>query len=206
MIVNRTTGAAVPFAEIMAKLNSTINPTQLTTPGASIQVLGTNSPSIVAQGEVTTGFAFGVCFAEVNVDTWTGKVTVVQLVFLEDMGQIVNLLMLENNMYSGILNGLGYALTEDFVIDKTTSQVISRSFLDYRVPSFTEVPKITLIPIENPDPRTPFGIKGGGEAPRVAPHSAIANAITNATGLRFTSIPITPKMIIEGLKVKGGAT
>lgn len=205
-VVNKTTGAAVPFAQIMAQLNSSINPTLLSTPGASIQALGTNSAAIVAKGEVTTGFAFGVCFAEVNVDTWTGKVKVVQLVFLEDMGQIVNLLMLENNQYGGILNSLGYALTEDFVIDKTTSQVISRSYLDYKVPTFTEVPKITLIPIQNPDPRTPYGMKGGGEAPRVAPHAAIANAITNATGLRFTSIPITPKMIMDGLKAKGGAT
>jgi xanthine dehydrogenase molybdenum-binding subunit len=151
-----------------------------------------------------SGFQFGVCFAEVEVDTWTGKVTPTRLVMVQDYGRVINPLAVEGQMQGAALQGLGYGLLEDYVVDKTTLQSVTRDWLYYRVPTFMDAPEMVQIVIENPDPRGPFGAKGGGESMIVCTHSAIRNAVANAIGVRFSSLPITPKMVIEALKSSGG--
>jgi CO/xanthine dehydrogenase Mo-binding subunit len=191
-VVNTSTGTSVPFAQIMEKLGSTI------------EAYGT----YVHTAEVSsTGFQLGACFAEVNVDTWTGKISVVNEVLVQDYGQVLNQLGVEGQMAGGAIQSLGYAIREDYVIDANTTQAITRDWLYYQVPTIMDAPDIVTIELENPDPRGPFGAKGGGESMIVCNHSAIRNAIANAIGVRFNSLPITPQMVIEGLKAKnGGAT
>jgi CO/xanthine dehydrogenase Mo-binding subunit len=107
-------------------------------------------------------------------------------------------------MQGAAIQGLGYGILEDYVVDVTTAQSITRDWLYYRVPTITDVPEMVCIAIENPDPRGPFGAKGGGESMIICTHSAIRNAVANAIGVRFTSLPITPQMVIEALKAGGG--
>jgi CO/xanthine dehydrogenase Mo-binding subunit len=103
-------------------------------------------------------------------------------------------------MQGAAMQGLAYGVLEDYVVDPTTSQSITRDWLYYRVPTIADVPPMTTITLENPDPRGPLGAKGGGESMIICTHSAIRNAIANAIGIRFTSLPITPQSVIEALK------
>lgn len=151
-----------------------------------------------------SGFQFGACFAEVEVDTWTGKVSTTNLVMVQDYGKAINPLGVEGQMQGAAIQGLGYGLIEDYVVDKTTLESVTRNWLYYRVPTIMDVPEMTQIVLEHPDPRGPFGAKGGGESMIICTHSAIRNAVANAIGVRFTSIPITPQMVIEALKGSGG--
>jgi CO/xanthine dehydrogenase Mo-binding subunit len=89
-------------------------------------------------------------------------------------------------------------------LDATTLQSVTRDWLYYRVPTMMDVPAMQPVVVENPDPRGPFGAKGGGESMVICTHSAIRNAVANAIGVRFTSLPITPKMVLEALRGSGG--
>lgn len=146
-----------------------------------------------------SGFQFGACFADVEVDTWTGKVTPTKLVMVQDYGQAINPLAVEGQMQGAAMQGIGYGLLEDYVLDKTTTQSITRDWLYYRIPTIMDVPEMVPIVLENPDPRGPFGAKGGGESMIICAHSAIRNAVANAIGVRFASLPITPQMVIDAL-------
>jgi xanthine dehydrogenase molybdenum-binding subunit len=169
--------------------------------GASIQ----GSGEYVHSGQTSrSGFQFGACFAEVEVDQWTGKIEVKRLVMAQDYGRVINPRAAEGQMQGAAIQGLGYGILEDYVVDVTTAQSITRDWLYYRVPTITDVPEMVTMAIENPDPRGPFGAKGGGESMIICTHSAIRNAIANAIGVRFTSLPITPQMVIEALKAGGG--
>jgi CO/xanthine dehydrogenase Mo-binding subunit len=121
----------------------------------------------------------------------------------QDYGRVINPLAAEGQMQGAAIQGLGYGILEDYVVDVTTAQPITRDWLYYRVPTITDVPEMVSIAIENPDPRGPFGAKGAGESMIICTHSAIRNAIANAIGVRFTSLPITPQMVIEALKAGG---
>ena len=151
-----------------------------------------------------SGFQFGACFAEVQINQWTGKIDVKKLTMVQDYGQVINPLAAEGQMQGAAIQGIGYGLLEDYVVDPTTAQSITRDWLYYRVPTIMDVPEMVPISIENPDPRGPFGAKGAGESMIICTHSAIRNAIANAIGVRFSSIPITPQMVLEALKTGGG--
>ncbi len=177
-------------------------------------VLGGGSPraDITGSGEYVhtaqtshSGVQFGACFAEVEVDTFTGKIATNNLVMVQDYGRVINPLAAEGQMKGAAMQGLAYALLEDYVVDKTTGQSMTRDWLYYRVPTIMDVPEMVTITIENPDPRGPFGAKGGGESMIICAHSAIRNAIANAIGVRFTSLPISPQSVIEALKAEGEA-
>ncbi|MDG7005312.1 MAG: xanthine dehydrogenase family protein molybdopterin-binding subunit [Nitrososphaerota archaeon] len=150
-----------------------------------------------------TGFQFGACFAEVEVDRWTGKVTPTNLTMVQDYGKAINPLAVEGQMQGAALQGIGYGLLEDYVVDQASLQPLSRDWLYYKVPTMMDVPPMSAIVLENPDPRGPFGAKGGGESMIICTHSAIRNAVANAIGVRFTTVPITPKMVIDALKGGG---
>ncbi len=184
-------GQSVSFAEVLQSLPD----------GGSIDGSGeyVHTP-IVSR----SGFQFGACFAEVEVDTWTGNVSPTRLVMVQDYGRAINPLAVEGQMQGAALQGVGYGLLEDYVMDKTTLQSLTRDWLYYRVPTILDVPEMVPIVLESPDPRGPFGAKGGGESMIICTHSAIRNAVANAIGVRFTSLPITPQMVLEALKSAGG--
>ena len=185
-------GRSASFAEVLRHLPE----------GSSVDGTG----EYVHTSEVSkSGFQFGACFAEVEVDAWTGKVTPTNLVMVQDYGKAINPLAVEGQMQGAALQGVGYGLLEDYVVDATTLQSVTRDWLYYHVPTIMDVPQMVPIVIENPDPRGPFGAKGGGESMIICTHSAIRNAVANAIGARFNSLPITPQMVIEALKTSGGA-
>ncbi len=148
--------------------------------------------------------SFAAHFAEVEVDTRTGKVKVLRLVAAHDLGRAINVLTAENQIEGGAIQGMAFGLTEEQLIDKSTGISVNPNHLNYKLPSIKDVPEIVPILVESVDKIGPFGAKGIGEPPYSPPAPAIANAIYNAVGVRVTALPITPRAILAGLKAAKG--
>jgi xanthine dehydrogenase molybdenum-binding subunit len=143
---------------------------------------------------------FQAGFAEIEVDTDTGVIKVLKFVVAHDIGRAINPLTVEGCLEGGACQGLGYALTEDLVIEPGTGRVLSDSFATYKMLSMLDMTDVEVILVEEPDPTGPFGAKGVGETgiTNVAP--AIANALYDAVGIRIHSLPMTPERVLEALQ------
>lgn len=146
-------------------------------------------------------------YLEVEVDTETGKVKLVKAIVGCDAGTVVNPELAEGQLHGGLHRGLSYALLEDTGYDEKTGELVNKGFLtDYKMIAAPELPKSEDIEIfftETYEPTGPFGAKGIGEASLNPVPAAVANAIYNATGIRFRELPITPEKILRALKEKG---
>lgn len=140
-------------------------------------------------------------FAEVEVDIETGQVKVLRIVAAQDVGFAINPLALEGQIEGALAMGCGYALTEE-LLQGPNGKILNDTFLDYKIYSAMDMPKMETIIVESIDPTGPFGAKGAGEGACVPTAAAIANAIYNATGLRIKEIPITPEKILKAVKEK----
>ncbi len=144
--------------------------------------------------------SFAADFAEVEVDTRTGTVKVVKLVAVHDLGRAINALAAENQIEGGAIQGIGFALTEEQILDRATGVCVNPTFLDYKVLTFKDFPEIVPIMVESVDPYGPFGARGVGEPPYSVPAPAITNAIYNAIGVRFSEIPLTRGVVLAAIK------
>jgi len=142
-------------------------------------------------------FSFAAQVAEVQVDRETGEVNVVGYAASHDSGRALNPLAVEGQIQGSIAGGLGQALMEG--LERKDGQALNPSFLDYHIPTAFEMPACEVWEAESPDPVGPFGAKESGEGTQVPGPAAIANAVFNATGVRITSLPISPEKILEGL-------
>ncbi|HEY3328731.1 MAG TPA: xanthine dehydrogenase family protein molybdopterin-binding subunit [Capsulimonadaceae bacterium] len=164
---------------------------------------------VVATGQWKIGLSDsgtrGVQAAEVEVDTETGKVRVLRLVGVQDCGLPLNRLAVESQLNGGMIQGLGYALTEGCVVDKVSGLMLNTNFEEYKLPGVMEMPAFTPI-IDDNDKR---GVIGMAEPATIPTAGVIANAIFNACGVRVRTLPITPDKILAGLaanaKASGGA-
>jgi xanthine dehydrogenase molybdenum-binding subunit len=139
-------------------------------------------------------------FVEVEVDTETGQVKVLQVVFAHDIGKVINPAGAEGQVEGGFQQGMGYALMENLLFDQETGACLTSDFLDYKMPTAVEMQfPIESIFIESDDPTGPFGAKSLSEPCVTVPAPAIANAIYNAVGVRIRELPITPEKILAGL-------
>ena len=141
-------------------------------------------------------------FIDLEVDTETGEVKLLKVVAANDCGRAINPTTVEGQIEGGIVQGIGYTLTEDYLINKDTGVLESDNFATYKIPSTLDLPEIEVILVEQPDPAGPFGGKGVGELGPLGIAPAIANAIYNAVGVRITELPITPEKVLSGLKAK----
>src|SRR4029077_1979857 len=123
---------------------------------------------------------FGVHIADVEVDPETGKVTILRYTAIQDAGTAVHPAYVEGQMQGGAVQGIGWALNEEYYYDDS-GRMVNSSFLDYRLPTSLDVPMIDTIIVEVPSPTHPFGVRGVGEVPIVPPCAAIANAIYRAS-------------------------
>jgi CO/xanthine dehydrogenase Mo-binding subunit len=149
-------------------------------------------------GNIAANYIFGCHIVEVEVDPKTGRVKVLKVFAAHDLGTALNPMLVEGQIEGSVAQGLGYALTEEMDLEK--GRVANPSFLDYRIPSALDVPEVKSILVETPDPEGPFGAKGVGE-PGLSPLApAIANAIYNAVGVRFTRLPFKPDEIYQAIR------
>ena len=153
------------------------------------------------QSHVVDLFLFGTHVAEVEVDTVTGCVRVLNIWAAHDVGKAVNPMNVEGQIEGGVQMGLGFALTEEIV--RENGKTLNPSFLDYKLFTAVDMPKIKSITVEVPEPLGPFGARGIGEATTIPTAAAVANAVFNAVGVRIKELPMTPERILRGIKEQG---
>ena len=145
------------------------------------------------------GGAFATHVVDVEVDPDTGKVTILRYTATQDVGKAIHPSYVEGQIQGGVVQGIGWALNEEFVYHDDGSMV-NASFLDYRMPTSLDLPMIDTVLLEVPNPGHPYGVRGVGEVPIVPPPAALANAIYRATGKRMTDLPMSPGYILHKLQ------
>jgi len=151
-------------------------------------------------------YLFAAQVAEVEVDTETGQVKVLNFTCAHDVGRCINPAMVESQIDGALHQGIGYALTEGLMYDKM-GRAVNATLGEYKMLSAADMPPLSKhIIVETIDPLGPYGAKGAGECALVPTAAAVANAIYDAVGVRITSLPITPEKILRALKEKEKAT
>jgi len=149
------------------------------------------------KGNVSAAYAFGTQIVELEVDTETGIIRILKVTAAHDVGRVINAMGIEGQIEGGVVMGIGYATTEYLSVENGV--VKNPCFRDYKVMTAPEIPDIDMIFIETMDPEGPAGAKGVGEAPMICTAPAIANAVFNATGVRFNNLPLTPENVLRAL-------
>jgi len=152
------------------------------------------------EGNVSGSYGFEAQIAEVEVDTDTGEVKLLELWDAHDIGKAINPQSVEAQIEGSLVMGIGYTFAEDLRFKN--GRVLNANFAGYRVPRSIGIPKMNTILVETNDPEGPFGAKGMGEASLLPTSAAIANAVQDAIGVRIMDLPITPDKIIKALKEK----
>ncbi len=145
------------------------------------------------QGDAYAVYSYATHVAEVEVDTETGQVSVVRITAAHDVGRVMNPVTLEGQIEGGVLQGVGMALYEQM---KTEGGAVKTpDFSTYIIPTAMDTPEIRTVFVEDPYSRGPFGAKGIGETPAMPGAVAVANAVSNALGVRFHELPLTPERV-----------
>jgi CO/xanthine dehydrogenase Mo-binding subunit len=145
------------------------------------------------------GPAFGAHICDLEVDPETGRSHVVRYTAFQDAGKAVHPSFVEGQMQGGVAQGIGWALNEEYVYDRNGTME-NAGFLDYRMPVASDLPMIETVIIEVPNPLHPYGVRGVGEVPIAPPLAAVANAMRDATGIRFTALPLSPPRVLAALE------
>jgi len=181
-------------------------PTSLTLAAIAIETLyGDHRQQIMGKGDFSTHDSpapFYAQFAEVEVDTETGQVRVTRMVNALDLGRAINPTLASGQVEGAVAMALGYALSEEIKLDDK-GRVRNPGFVDYKLFSTLDMPQMTTILVEDPEPSGPFGAKSAGEVPVNGAAPAIANAVFDAIGVRIRDLPITPEKILAALDRQG---
>ena len=145
------------------------------------------------------GASFAIHVVDVEVDPETGKVEILRYTAAQDVGQPIHPAYVEGQIQGGAVQGIGWALNEEYVIDNE-GKMLNSTLLDYRLPITLEVPEIESLLVTVPSPGHPFGARGVGEVPIVPPMGAIANAIYAATGVRMGQLPMSPGRLQKAIE------
>ena len=152
--------------------------------------------TINAQG---AGPAFSVNLTDVEVDRETGKVDVLSFTAIQDAGKAIHPSYVEGQLQGGAVQGIGWALNEEYIFDKE-GKLDNAGFLDYRIPVASDLPMIDTHIVEVPNPNHPFGVRGCGETPIVAPLAAVGNAVSRALGTRIRELPLSPPRVLASIE------
>jgi CO/xanthine dehydrogenase Mo-binding subunit len=150
------------------------------------------------------GLPFAAQFAEVEVDTRSGAVRVVRFLAAQDSGRVMNRFTYDNQVFGGVFQGLGFALTEERVLDRQTGKMVNANWHDYKIPTMLDTPdEPETLPVDPHDLEcNTVGAKGLGEPAHIPSASAVANAIYNATGVRTVDAPVTPMRLLPLLAAR----
>ena len=144
------------------------------------------------------GPAFSVNMADVRVDAETGRAEVTRFTAIQDAGRAIHPDYVEGQMQGGAAQGIGWALNEEYVYDGD-GVLENPGFLDYRVPVASDLPMIDTQIVEVPNANHPYGVRGCGETPIVAPLAAVGNAVSHAIGVRMTNLPLSPPKVLAAI-------
>ncbi len=154
---------------------------------------------IVVVSEFEEGFSgvgvAGVHFAEVEVDTETGRIQPVKIVAVNDCGLVVNKLLAESQVNGGVIGSISYALLEDRMLDPNIGVMLNAGLEPYKIAGVMETPEIVPILMDMPE----RGVIGLGEPACIPTAGAIANAVYNAIGVPIRELPMTPDKVLAAL-------
>ena len=169
------------------------------------RMMRTGGPLTASASATSTGVGpvFAGNIIDVEVDPDTGKVDILRCTAFIDSGTSVHPSYVEGQMQGGTVQGLGWALSEDYTYN-ADGQMLNSSFLDYRMPTALDLPMIDTVVVEVPNPRHPYGLRGVGEAPIIPPLAALHNAIYHATGVRINQLPLSPTAVLAALQEANG--
>ncbi|MDQ3167923.1 MAG: xanthine dehydrogenase family protein molybdopterin-binding subunit [Chloroflexota bacterium] len=188
----RVAGEPEDRATPVAAVTGSMSPHMIQTQGAR----GGNPEDVSIQ-------TFGVQCAEVEVDTRTGEVTVLRVVAAHDCGRIINPTTVDSQVIGGVTQGIGFALTEERVVDAATGIVLNANLEEYKVPTVSDIPGIQNVHVGIPDLKAnPTGSKGIGEPPLIPTAPAIANAVFDAVGVRFYDLPLSRSRVVDALAAR----
>ena len=151
----------------------------------------------------SNAYSFGCCFAEVEVDIPMCKVKLVDIINVHDCGQLINPALAQAQVHGGMSMGIGYALSEQLLIDEKTGRTLNDNLLDYKLSTAMDHPHLEAQFVENYEPTSAFGTKSLGEPPACPVAPAIRNAILNATGVSMYQIPMTSQAVFKRFKEEG---
>lgn len=171
--------------------------------GAPVMVRGTYIPESeraddTFYGNISGTYAFGAQGCKLRVDRRTGEVEILEFYAAHDVGRAINPMACEGQIEGSVAQGLGYGLLEKVVF--RDGIMLNPNYLNYRVPTALDVPKMSTALIEPIDPAGPFGAKGVAEPAMTPTAACIANAIHDAVGVRIRELPISPEKILNALK------
>jgi carbon-monoxide dehydrogenase large subunit len=145
-----------------------------------------------------------LCVVEIDSRTWVPHIR--RYIVSEDCGHMINPMIVEGQIFGGVVQGIGGVLLEDFVYD-ADGNPLTTTFMDYLLPTATEIPEIDVGHIETESTTNPGGFKGLGEGGAIGSHAAVANAVSDALaplGVRLTKTPLGPNDIFELVQAAGG--
>ena len=128
--------------------------------------------------------------ADVEVDRETGKVDILNYTTFQDVGLSVNPVQVEGQMQGGVVQGIGWALNEEYIYDDN-GEMLNAGFLDYRIPVASDLPMIDTVIIECPNPGHPYGVRGCGEVPIVPPIAAVVARLATVEALTWATCTST---------------
>jgi carbon-monoxide dehydrogenase large subunit len=149
----------------------------------------------------------GAMACEVEVDPETGIVSVERLVSVQDIGTVINAVLVDGQVHGGIAQSLGQALLEHVQFDAETGALLTSDYMSYALPRAVDVPRIDSVTFETPSPNNRLGIKGVGELCTIGAPAAIINAVVDALGklgVRHIDMPATPERVWRAIAAAGG--
>jgi CO/xanthine dehydrogenase Mo-binding subunit len=154
-------------------------------------------------GEAYFTYSYATHIAQVCVDTFTGNAKVTDIWAAHDVGRAINPAGIEGQVEGGVVQGIGWALYENFIMDK--GKVVTENLSTYLLPTTMDSPNIETVCVENPEPLGPWGAKGIGEPSIIPTAAAVANAISNALGCDVDEIPVQPEDLLDLISHKESA-
>lgn len=145
------------------------------------------------------GMSFATHIVDAEVDPETGQTKVVRYTVIQDAGKAIHPSYVEGQFQGGAAQGIGWALNEEYIYDDD-GRLQNAVFLDYRIPVASDLPMIDTVIVEVPNPGHPYGVRGVGETSICPPLAAIANAVSDAAGVRLTELPMSPPRILDALE------
>ena len=162
------------------------------------------SGPIIGKGSTTRmqpAHSYAAHVADVEIDPDTGKATILRYTCFQDVGKAINPMQVEGQIQGGAVQGIGWALNEEYIFDN--GELKNASLLDYRCPVALDLPMIETVLTEVPASEGPYGLRGVGEVPIVPPGAALANAIYRATGKRLYELPMNPERVFWAIHGNG---
>jgi CO/xanthine dehydrogenase Mo-binding subunit len=171
--------------------------------GKSIAQGLTNLHPETGQGKAALDWTYGAHAIEVEVDTHTGDVRILDIATCMDVGRVMNAAMVKGQVVGGVLQGIGTAFSEAVYYD-AEGRLLTRNFVDYKIPTFKDMPgKSKVMCIETPQLDGPYGARGIGEHPLIGITAVITNAVANAVGIQFYNLPLSSDRVYNKMHEAG---